>query len=374
MKNIKLLLLAIIYTGSLYAQKTKVQTAWNFLKYDQLDKAKEAIDDASVNEQSINMEKTWYYRGLIYQRIFKHEKYANLDPQPLQKAYEYYQKSLELNPRSEFVDSIKLFKTIIVNNLSNAGIEQYNAKNYSAALESFESVLKMIPSDTATILNAAYSAEKSGNKEKAKKYYQSLIDMNYADAKIYVFLSNILKAEGDTAKALTIIQNGRKLFPEDKNLAIEELNFYLYSGKSREAIEPLNQAIAKDGGNANLFFARGSIFDKLNETDKAKADYNKAIELKPDYFDAYYNMGAMFFNQGAELANKANAIPPGKTKEYDEAKKKADNKFKESQPFLEKALELNPTDRSTLLSLKQLYARLGDTVKYEKIKAALDTK
>jgi tetratricopeptide (TPR) repeat protein len=372
MKKIKLVLVAFLYVGAVYAQKAKVQTAWNFLKYEQYDKAKEAIDEASADPSTATMEKTWYYRGLIYQGMYKNEKYGNLDPQPLQKAYEYYDKSLEINPKSEYTDDIKQRKAVIANQIFTTGVEQFNAKNYTAALESFEGVLKISPGDTLSLLNAAYSAERSGNSEKAKQYYNQLIDQKFDDAKIYLFLSKIYKAEKDSAKALSVVQMGRQRFPADNNLVIEELNFYLYSGKSKEALDPLNLAISKDDQNPNLYFARGSIYDKLGDAEKAKTDYEKAIALKPDYFDATYNLGAMYFNTGAELANKANAIPPAKVKEYDEAKAKADAKFKEAQPYLEKAYQLNPKDMSTLQSLKQLYARIGELKKAEEMKKAID--
>ncbi|HKR04223.1 MAG TPA: tetratricopeptide repeat protein, partial [Bacteroidia bacterium] len=353
MKKLKILLLALIYVGVANAQKAKIQVAVNYLKYDELDKAKTAIDEAAANTQSTGMEKTWYYRGLIYQQMYKHEKFGNLDPQPLQKSYEYYTKSLELNPTSEYAEDILKRKVEIANRIFGMGVEQFNAKNYPAALESFEFVLKISPNDTLSTLNAAYSAERSGNNEKAKQYYNRLIEIKYNEPKIYIFLSKIYKAEKDSSKCLAIVQMGRQRFPADNALAIEEVNFYLGSGKSKEALEPLNIAISKDDKNPELYFARGSIYDKLGDTDRARIDYQKTIDLKPDYFDAYYNMGAMYFNEAADLANKANNIPAGKTKEKEEAKAKAEAKFKEAQPFLEKAYELNPTDQSTLLSLKQ---------------------
>jgi tetratricopeptide (TPR) repeat protein len=372
MKKLTILFALLMYGGAIYSQKVKVQSAWNYYKYDQLDKAKVAIDEAAEDNQTKVMDKTWYYRGLIYHAMFKHEKYNNLDPQPLQKAYDYYSKAIELNPKSEFADSIKIKKFIIVNQLFGKGVDQFAAKDFNGALETFESVLKMTPGDTLATLNAAYSAERSANNEKAKQYYTQLIDMNYGEAKIYTFLSKIYKAEKDTAKAFEVVKLGRQRFPADNNLIIEELNFYLYSGKSKEAMEPLNLAISKDPTNASLYFARGSIYDKLDDSEKAKADYMKAIELKPDYFDAYYNLGAMYFNQGADLSNKANSIAPEKVKEFNEAKAKADAKFKEAQPYLEKAHELNATDMSTLVSLKQLYARTGDTAKAGEMKKLID--
>ena len=48
--------------------------------------------------------------------------------------------------------------------------------------------------------------------------------------------------------------------------------------------------------------------------------------------------------------------------------------FKEAQPYLEKAHELNPADTNTMVSLKQLYARLNETAKYDAIKAKLEGK
>jgi hypothetical protein len=45
-----------------------------------------------------------------------------------------------------------------------------------------------------------------------------------------------------------------------------------------------------------------------------------------------------------------------------------------AEPYLERANKLNPTDESTLLSLKQLYVRTGETEKYEAIKKQLEKK
>ena len=57
-------------------------------------------------------------------------------------------------------------------------------------------------------------------------------------------------------------------------------------------------------------------------------------------------------------------------------------KFKQAEPFLEKAMENNPqkseddkaTYDGTLNSLKQLYVRIGEMEKYEKIKGLLEKK
>ena len=373
MKRILMLFAVIVCAVTMtFAQKAKVQTAWNYYKYDELDKAKTAIDEASANETTSGMAKTWYYKGLIYQKMYKHEKFGNLEPNSLSIAYQAYSKALEIEPGYEFAPEINQNKQVIGNMLFSQGVEYFNAKKYDLALESFENVLKSSPNDTLALLNAAYSSEKSGNKTKAKDYYNRLVGMKFNDPKIYVFLSNIYKSENDTAMALTTIQNGRKQFPGDNNLVIEELNIYLSTGRDKEALESLNVAIQGDPKNANLHFAQGTVYDKLNKKTEAAGSYKKAIEMKPDYFDAYYNLGAMYFNEAAEMANKANDLKSNA--EYTKAKEKFDAKFKEAQPYLEKAHQLNPSDNNTMVSLKQLYARTGENDKYDQIKAKLEGK
>lgn len=373
MKRLLLLFTAtVLVISAATAQKAKVQTAYNYYKYDELDKAKEAIDEAAQNETTSGMAKTWYYKGLIYQKIYKHEKYGNLDQDALLKAYQAYAKALEIEPKYEFAPEINQNKLVVGNQMFGQGVEFFNAKTFDKALNAFENVLIINPNDTLATLNAAYSAEKGGNKVKAKEYYNKLISMNYKDPKIYIFLSSIYKTEGDSAQALATVQKGRQRFPSDNNLVIEELNMFLGSGKDKEALESLNVAIQGDPKNPSLYFAQGTVYDKLNRKSEAAASYKMAIENKPDYFDAYYNLGAMYFNEAAEMANKANDLKSNV--EYGKAKEKFDAKFKEAQPYLEKAHELNPDDTNTMLSLKQLYARTNDTVKYDAIKAKLDKK
>ena len=153
-------------------------------------------------------------------------------------------------------------------------------------------------------------------------------------------------------------------------------------GKNKEAIELLKEAISKDTKNESLYFALGNTYDNLRASseNKAGADdyfsladiaYKKAIELKTDYADAYFNLGVMHFNRGAEMANAANMLKS--QTEYDKAKLKFEEVFNTAKPYLEKALELNPKDYNTLTTLKQLYVRTGEKEKYNAVQKTLDS-
>lgn len=390
--------LSVIHTN---AQKAKVQTAYNFYKepYQQYDKAKEAIDEAILNEQSAAMAKTWYYRGLIYQSLYKNEKYGQLCDHCLMTAFESFQKANEKDPKNEWAEEIKLVRIpFITNKVFENGVIAFKSKDFNKALIEFESVLKMSPGDTSVILNSAYSAERAGNSDKAKQYYSQLISMNYRDDKIYLSLSNIYKQENDTAKAMNTVRAGRSLYPDSINLMLAEINILLAGGKNEEATLALNAATKKDPNNQNLYLALGSTYDNLaNPKDKdhkelprpknyeeylmkAEEAYKKGLAINPDNYELNYNIGALYFNKGAEMANLANKLTSNDA--YNKAKEAFEQKFKDAEPYLEKALDKNPkkteddinTFNGTLNSLKQLYVRTGETEKYNKIKALMEQK
>jgi len=182
---------------------------------------------------------------------------------------------------------------------------------------------------------------------------------------IYTQLSTIYKAEGDTVKSEGIIAKGRKAMPNDLNLIIAEINNLLSKGKVTEAQDLLNLAVSKDPNNATLHFAIGANMDEFGNFEQAEKSYLKAIELKPEYFDAHYNLGALYVNTAANVMDEANKLPITETAKYDELKTRADNLLEKALPELETAEKLNPKDRNTLITLKQLYARKGNA---EKIK------
>lgn len=375
MNNIKglFIVLVLVSTASV-AQQNKVVSAWNYYKpeYEMLDKAKSNIDDASVHEATMGKPKTWYYRGLIYQKIYKHPKYGNLDEMALEKAYESYKKALELDPDYEFKDEVNQNISALSGDFFNRGLDEFNAKDFNRALNSFEWVLKIRSNDINALQNSALCAERLGKWDVAKTYYQKILKVDQKDPMLFLSLANIQKKEGDLPGAIKTIAEGRKIFPADNKLIISQLDLYLGSDQVKEASELIELAIASDPTNSNLHFAKGTLFDKMGNKDVAAQSYKKAIELNNSYFDANYNLGAMYFNQAAEMVNAANNLPPNKVKEYDAAKAKYEAKFREAMPYLEKAHEINPKDVSTMESLKQLYARLGQLDKSAAMKKKIE--
>lgn len=373
--------LALIVSMPASAQKAAVQTAYNYLRYDDLDKAKEAIDGAVVNESTMGMAKAWYYRGSIYHAIYEStkEKFAPLKPGSLLEAKKSYEKTIELDVKKEFYDDIIKRMEIVAAQCLNDGVDHYKEKKYAEALNSFQTSADINKKyfdrfDTLAIYNAGLAAEKANDVTTALNNFKLLSDANYGGPKLYSLIANMYLDQKDTANALMAINQGRQKYPEDGALITQGLNIYLSAGKDKEAYAQNEEAIKADPNNAVLYYIKGNLADKLGKKEEAVIAYKKSIEINPDYFDAVYNLGALYFNDGAEMANKANNIAPSKVAEYDAAKKKFEAKFREALPYLEKAHQLNPKDVGTMQSLKQLYTRIGDLTKAAEIKKELEAK
>lgn len=65
--------------------------------------------------------------------------------------------------------------------------------------------------------------------------------------------------------------------------------------KFDEAEEAFTQAIKHDKKNYEAYYLRGCAKINSRKYDDALLDFQKAIDLKPNYADAYYNAGRTCF-------------------------------------------------------------------------------
>lgn len=373
-----------------FAQKGKVNSAYSNLQSGKLTKAKDLIDAATVHNKTKDLAKTWVYRGDIYVEIANSNLSGVLviDEEAIPKAAEAYKRAKDLDKEGEFAENIKRGLTNISIACYNTGVQFYNKKQYVDAGASFGKAYKykmevsMI--DTNAVYNAAVAYNLGDRKDEAGVYYAKLVELNYDKASIYNEYYSILNAKEDRKdEALAVLKKGRELFPEEYPLIISEANYFLSTDQTEKALKNLELALSYESSNYQIFHAIGTMYnllfddkdktekDRLFAYDKAYDAYKKAIELKPDFFDAMYNLGAIVFNKGVYYLEQADNLPLG-DKNYDAIKEKGNGFLIEALPFLEKASELNPKDTNTLYSLKQIYTRTNNMEKYQEVKAKLE--
>ncbi len=364
---------------ALFAQKDVV-SAYNANQDGDYLKAAEFIDKAIEDPKANVKEKTWRYRANIYTNLAADSTLYTQVPDALEKAAESLIKADELDVKQRYTSERQADVARGASIAGNAGITYFNAGVYGRAGELFVTAAEMTQMlgavDTMAIFNSALCFEKASLTDRAIEQYMMCGAYGYQVPEVFLFVANIHKMQGDTAKALTTLQNARGDFPREQALIIEELNIYLVAGEFERAKVNLMLAAEQDPTNEILWFSLGSVYDNLGMQDEAVEAYSKSLGIKPDYFDANYNLGALYFNKAVQMVNDANDMwKPRMSKE--ESTKQSDMEaggkamFSTALPFLEKALDVDPNDRETLRSLRDIYARVGMDDKMLEVSAKL---
>ena len=395
MKNILLILSLIISTVAV-AQKHNIVNASialrnaNKAKGDEvgvlLSEAKEYIDEAFNSESTSNDPKMWNYRAPIYLQIAL--KKPELDKLAILKATDAHIKCLQKGKKDKIIVKKWTSKEDILAGLVQCGyklfnlaIDYYNKGDYKTSLELYDKIFEIVPFDDEdqlkrgnitkeTILyNSFFSSNKLKDDAKSKVLLQNLIDINFNEPAIYIHMSDIFKREDNIKKAIEYLSLGRDMFEDDQSIINTEINLYIELGRTSELLKKLGEAIEIDTENSLLYFNRGTIYDQEGQLENAEKDYIKAIELDPSSFGSNYNLGALFFNKAVELNNSANSTSDNK--KYKLLKDQSDVYFNKALPFLESSYSINPKDKNTLLSLKQLYYMKANYKKSDEIKKLL---
>jgi len=390
MKKIALIMVMVGAMVMAFGQKNVRQSASNYLKDGKLDKAVEAINTCVLDPSTAKDSRAWFIRGNIYLEIANttDEKYKALDTDPMAKALESYKKAIEFDPKKEYFEDILAKLNWQRNNFYNEAVELYNKKEYKESMLAFAKAAEVIEmssiTDTLSLLNAATCAALANEKLAAKDYYLKLLMGDYKSPSVYISLSDIYRQEKDSSNAIKYVRMGQEVYPNDLRLLLTETNIYLTFNNTDKALKNLYVAKEKDTTNYSVFFALGTIYDNLsNDTAKslpirteafenAIKCYKDALRLNDTYFEASYNLGALYVNKAASINDEANKLPLDATAQYDKLKKEADYYLEKALPYLEIATSLQPDDLNTLFSLKQIYARTNKADKVKEIQAKID--
>ena len=385
-----------------FTQNSKIVDAYSSLnrandaKGDNITKelleAKQYIDEAYNFPGTSDSPKMWNYRAKIYLKIavMKDQK---LDKDAVIKATEAHLKCLQVKDptkkRPKIIVQKWTPKEDVISGLVSCGYALYNEgyksfelKEYDRAIKLYDMISSIFPYDEnnqlergsinkqTVLFNIFLVARKNKDIAKSKEVLQELIDLQYNEPKIYIYMSNIYQEEGNMDMALKYLSMGREVFEDNQSILMEEVNLYIQLGRTDELIEKLTEAITLDEYNDVLYFNRATIYDGKGEMDNAVADYKSALDINPDNFSANYNLGVLYFNQAVQLAKKSR-------KELDDDKAKEQKK--KSSIYLDKALpsfliafEINKEHMGTLKALKELYYLKDDASKEKEMKDLID--
>ena len=405
-KQIIALSLGFITIG-VFAQKQELKNAEKAIKKQDYPTAIASISSVDAMEDSMDAK----YKAKYY--FLKGQAYAG------KKEYKVAAKSFndlmayekEIG-KAKYTDKASPMLNALINEVSTKAIKFYNDdKDYKNASENFYLTYLLSPADTTFLYNAAVSSTLAKDYDLALKYYKELKSNGYTGistqylatnklsgseenlgsknqrdtmvklgqysnprnesseskrATIVKNIGQILASQGKVDEAIIAVKEAREANPKDLNLLLTEADLYIKLKKMDKFGELMEEAIKLDPKNPMLFFNLGVVNANQNKINEAMVYYKKAIELKPDYADAYMNMAVAILDGEKAIIEEMNNNLSNFDK-YEELEQKQKNLYREALPYLEKADELKRST-DTVRSLLNIYDVLEMEEKADKLR------
>jgi len=404
MKKIILSLFLVISFTLSFGQKSNVSKAKNKALMENPDYtgAREAIKLALKDSTTKNLAETWYVAGLIgnkenealYQKALLKVPFDTLvKGKALIESYDYFVQALKLDQLPDAKGKVKpryskdikpLLKDYysVQQNLIAYGAYQFEKKNFEGAVKTFDVFLEIpklpvmnneIKMDSTYNMIAYYQAASAANAkmhDKAISIYESLKDKKYETKSVYQSLYEEYVIKKDTVNFVKTLKEGLDKFPKDVWFMQNLINYYIYSGKVKDALTYLDKAIEKEPNLAQYRFVKGNLEESLGNYEAARAAFDKGIELDPTQAESYAGIGRIYYNEAVKILEASAKIKDMKL--YNAETKKAEDLFKQSLPFFKKASEVNPKEVEYKKTLKTLYYRMQMNKEFDAVKKEID--
>lgn len=152
-------------------------------------------------------------------------------------------------------------------------------------------------------------------------------------------------------QAVEILEKGKAKYPNDPEILLYLSNSYIAAGKTDIALSAFKEGVEKEPSNKLYRYNYGVLLLGVDDFEGAAAQFQKALEIDPEYINADYNLAITYVKWGTKLAKDAETAG----KEDPEVKVK----YSLSLPYFEKYLAVKPDDASAWELLGKVYSVLG---------------
>ncbi len=393
-------------------------TAENDKRTEKLEEASVQIDiaTAGINQfDAKTLPKVWLKSAEIYSDLANRDfalgsipgsEYTPKHPEASFKAFDAYKATLEIPDlkkynKTEALDGLKRLSTF----LSNDGSLAFNDKDYKKAYECFtalteidklltdnkkESLFENPEKRNDNLFAQGLSAFAAEMQPEAKAAYEQLKNEGYQKPEVYEILSKVYTQEGESEKALAILEEGREKYPEDERLRLSEIDYYLQANKLDVLTSKLESAIKADPKNVTLYATLGHVYENLSQReykegniemsdkyfDLAYQYYIQALEIDGAHFNTIFNTGALYYNKAAqttrELLEMGEDYSTAGLRKAEEKRSEMMSLFDQALPYFKRAEAIDPNDIGTLSALQEIYARKDDLNMAKEFKTRLE--
>ena len=412
MKKYLIFGLLLAFASSVEAQKKELKTASKALNKANFEQASSALDAAEALISSMDEKQKGQFYFLKSKLLFKG---GAADLNDINKSIDAFAKI----GSSVSSDDKNVHFQNLINHMISQGSASIDKSDFATASDYFSNAHKLSSKDTIYLYYAASSAVNAKDYDKSLAMYEKLravgftgiekqyFAVNKETGKEEAFDSEVLRdvsvkskthtnptdkntkskypeiiknmaliynERGETDKALEAMREARAQNPDDLNLILTEANVHYAMGNIEKFKELLEFATEKDPENAELRYNLGVIAADAKDFENAKKYYDKAIELNPNYTNAYINLAALILGQEESIIDEMNNLGTSAAddRRYDELREERNQLYLDAIPYLENALRIDANNVQAAKTLSNIFSATGDDAKAKKYKDMAD--
>jgi tetratricopeptide (TPR) repeat protein len=392
MKNLAIIIILLTFSKSLLSQGCKsISKGMAAINKSEIDEAKKYFDTAAIEieEAKANGEspqikcyaKYYYGLGHVAWQRFESSKVVDLVEKValLDEAEKHFLNFFELSYDDDaYTTRASTDLEAVANRQKGLAIDYYNSEDYQSAMRLFEKAIKNKVKlggnylDLHAYESAAITSSILGNHEKAIKYINVLLQN--PDAKVNGEANNqeknlrrksaYLADNGNTIEAISNLDSALKIFPQSIPLKKEKLRIYNEIGNLDSVIVLLEDITQKVDNDVQMYTVMGGIYVKKGKLDESYKAYKKALEIEPKNKFAIFGLGVYYINRSNEYLQVPDTLTE---EESDDIVKKQHKNIDKAIFYFNQYLEIEPGDRPTLTTLKQIYQAKGNEEKLAEI-------
>ncbi len=381
------------------AQVNAVKEAERAAKDGNYKAAMELLQPAFTNEETANDAKTWFVAGKAGFDFYDNqyalksigkEADAKAMGAALINSYGYLTKALPLDSLPNEKGKIKpRFSKEIVkliqshyNDFNNAAIFMWEAQDWQGAYDAWN-VLINAPSDpilganapkayadstlAEIIYNQGLAAWQMDSLSMSLACFEKAIEKGYSKKQVFDYAINHAAQLRDNEKVYQLAEQAYKLHGSENPLYLQlMINGRIEHEQYDEARQMLDDAIAANPDDAQLYYVKGILEESQKNDEEAYKMYEQAIEKNPELAQAQYALGRAICTKAYKINDEAVNMPNAEYQKIREGK--VNPLFREAAEHLERALEIDPDNSHDVrVYLKNIYYNLGDDANLKRI-------
>jgi tetratricopeptide (TPR) repeat protein len=119
------------------------------------------------------------------------------------------------------------------------------------------------------------------------------IALDSTNLKYYFAIGDIYLKGGSADLAIDAFKTIIRLDPENEEVLIKLSKVYYYKKDYKNSMLQLSQVQELDKDNFETYFIRGMNFKEMGDTNRAFSSFQKAVQMKPEFYDGYMQLGLL---------------------------------------------------------------------------------